>query len=228
MTKLWSVVLVTDWQWEVAWTLSRKQVEDEWFLDWANNLRKANDILAGNTCFHILADQMQDHLLLHCHDDVQCEYALGNKDGGYDAIKEFQAWIRMVLDIDSVITARKAQISKYIAHSIAASMKSHLKNITNIGKAGGASSSEKKGTGAGSQEEGMSKQVIVYPLTTKERQILNEHEGCYRCRKLYAGHQAATCPDGEKPLRLAEYETRKLMPEFAKKVKADQERKQGL
>jgi hypothetical protein len=30
-------------------------------------------------------------------------------------------------------------------------------------------------------------------LTDKERKLLNEHEGCTRCRKPYAGHRATNC-----------------------------------
>ncbi|KAJ7346911.1 hypothetical protein DFH08DRAFT_700336, partial [Mycena albidolilacea] len=31
-------------------------------------------------------------------------------------------------------------------------------------------------------------------LTDLERSLLNEHEGCNKCRKFYAGHRAADCP----------------------------------
>ena len=34
------------------------------------------------------------------------------------------------------------------------------------------------------------------PLTDRERSLLNEHQGCTKCRQLYAGHTFATCPNG--------------------------------
>ncbi len=33
-------------------------------------------------------------------------------------------------------------------------------------------------------------------LTTPEKQLLNEHQGCYKCRRFYAGHMSGSCPNG--------------------------------
>ncbi|KAG6875011.1 hypothetical protein C0993_011204, partial [Termitomyces sp. T159_Od127] len=214
MARLRGIVLSTDWAWEVAQTLSTKQGEDERFMGWANNLREANDILVTMPRFHIPAEKLRDHILLHCHDDVRREYGLGNKDECYDNIKDFNQWLRTVANIDSVIAARKSQISKYITNSLAASVKSQLKLASNSGKAGGGvTNTAGKGGGTGAMAVGG--RVHVYPLTAEERRILNEHAGCYQCRKLYVEHRAAGCPDRGKTLTLEEYEKRKLTPEFA-------------
>ena len=33
-------------------------------------------------------------------------------------------------------------------------------------------------------------------LTDTERTLLNEHEGCTKCRRFYAGHRSQSCPNG--------------------------------
>lgn len=39
--------------------------------------------------------------------------------------------------------------------------------------------------------------VREYPptLTSAERSLLSKHDGCFKCRKFYAGHRQPTCPD---------------------------------
>ncbi|KAG6875231.1 hypothetical protein C0992_004669 [Termitomyces sp. T32_za158] len=221
MAKLRGVVLSSDWEWEVVQVLSKKQGEDERFLEWVTELREANDILITKKRFYIPPDRLCDHILLHCHDDVRREYALGNKDGCYDDIKEFHAWIQKLSDIDRVIAARKSQISKYIASSLASSTKNHLKTITNVGKGSAGKQTEQK-----TQVSAVaSSRVIVYPLTEEERGLIRNHSSCFRCCKLYAGHRAADCPDGDKPLTMEEYLPRKLTPEFAAAAQAVQAKK---
>ncbi|KIM78267.1 hypothetical protein PILCRDRAFT_11260 [Piloderma croceum F 1598] len=36
----------------------------------------------------------------------------------------------------------------------------------------------------------------VPALTSKERSLLVEHEGCFKCRRFYTMHKSADCPDG--------------------------------
>ncbi|KAG6872944.1 hypothetical protein C0992_009233, partial [Termitomyces sp. T32_za158] len=233
MARLRGIVLSTEWDWEVAQTLSKKQGEGEGFMSWVNTLREANDILAAVPRFHIPSNKLRDHILLHCHDDVRREYSLGNKDCCYDGIEDFHKWLQTVADIDTVITARKNQISKYIASSIAASAKTHLKNITNVKSANtaGTTGGEKdkgKGSGGGTPKSNVTARVHVYPLTAEERGLLNEHSGCYQCRRVYVDHRAANCLEKGKALTLEEYNARRLTPEmaataqvaFAKKSKA--------
>lgn len=232
MARLRSLVLATDWAWEVAPELTLKQREDENFREWANNLREANDTLSTYPRFYIVPAKLRDHLLLHCQDDLRREYTLWNKDDCLDDIKDFHVWLRAVSDLDTVLKARKDQLSKHLANSIAQSTKNHFKNVTNTPKtsdtnypAPGRSDGNAKGsTNTPGQT---SARVYVYALTSDERAILDQHSGCYRCRRLYVGHRARECPEGEKPLTLAEYETRKLTPAFAADAEAKYLRSKG-
>lgn len=39
--------------------------------------------------------------------------------------------------------------------------------------------------------------AALKPLTDNERQYLRKNEGCFRCRKVRAGHLAKDCPNGQ-------------------------------
>lgn len=123
-----------DWEWETAQVLTKRQGEEERFTEWVSNLREANDTLSTNLHFYILAERMRNHLLLHCHDNLCCEYSIGNKDGCYHGIKEFLKWLWMISDLDLAFAACKSQISKHLAAALAALTKSHLKNVSNMAK----------------------------------------------------------------------------------------------
>ncbi|KAG6886533.1 hypothetical protein C0992_003536, partial [Termitomyces sp. T32_za158] len=216
MSRLREEVLATDWEWEMAQALTKKQGEDERFAEWASGIREANDTLSTNPRFHIAPEKMRDHLLLHCHEDLRRDYLIGNKDGCYDSIKEFSKWLRTVSDLDLALAARKAQISRHLAASIAASTKAHLKNSTNAAKgtSAGKAAGETGGGGTGAR-------IYVYALTAEERKILDEHQGCYQCRRVYVEHHARDCPDKGKMLTLAEYSKRKLTTALAEAVRAE-------
>jgi len=38
--------------------------------------------------------------------------------------------------------------------------------------------------------------VSIPKLTQADRELLNAHEGCYKCRGFYAGHKGSDCPIG--------------------------------
>ncbi|KAG6864320.1 hypothetical protein C0993_009007 [Termitomyces sp. T159_Od127] len=217
MLRLRGQVLATDWEWATAQCLTKKQGEEERFAEWASNLREVNDTLINNKRFYIPTDRIHNHLLLHCLDDLRMEYSIGNKDGCYNSIKDFSKWLKWVGDLDLALAACKTQMSKQLAASIAALTKAHLKNMANTSKG-------QAGKGAGVTGDlvmGSTTRVYVYPLTAEERKILDEHRGCYQCRKVYIDHRSRDCPDKGKLLTLADYDKRKLTPAFAEAVRRE-------
>ncbi|RDB23808.1 hypothetical protein Hypma_009385 [Hypsizygus marmoreus] len=46
---------------------------------------------------------------------------------------------------------------------------------------------------------------FVYKLTDLQRELFSENEGCTNCRKIFAGHDFASCPQGDSPLLLSDY-----------------------
>lgn len=169
MARLRGIVLSTDWAWKVAQTLLKKQTDEESFDVWVSTLREANNIFITLPRFHIPSNKLWDHILLHCHDDVRREYALGNKDNCYDNITNLNQWLRTVSDIDKIIASRKSQISRYLADSIVAAGKSQLKNVMNNVKSA-STGQTMKATSTGTTFNAA--RVDVYELTTKEHAIL--------------------------------------------------------
>ncbi|KAG6895464.1 hypothetical protein C0993_009538, partial [Termitomyces sp. T159_Od127] len=204
-----------------AWVREKEEElkgEDERFAEWASNLWEANDTLINNKRFYILTEKLCDHLLLHCLDDLRMEYMIGNKDDCYDGIKEFSKWLKMVGDLDTALVAWKAQISKQWAAAVAASTKTHLKNILNSSKA-----QPNKGTAATQDNPTASAdtRMYMYPLTGEERKLLDKHRGCYQCRRVYVDHRLRECSDKGTLLTLAEYEKCKLTPAFVEAARKE-------
>lgn len=84
MAQLRGEVLAMDWMCEMVQLLTKKQGEEERFVEWASNLREANDTLSSDTHFHIGPDKMRNYLLLYCYEDLRHEYHIRNKDGSME------------------------------------------------------------------------------------------------------------------------------------------------
>ena len=93
--------------------------------------------------------------------------------------------------------------------SIVASIKAHLKIISNTVKGSTSAKSTDNGETSGT---GKNMQVYVYALTAEEWKLLDEHKGW-----LYMEYHIKDCPDKGK-LTLAEYKKHQLTPAFFKTI----------
>ncbi|KAG6869409.1 hypothetical protein C0995_003399, partial [Termitomyces sp. Mi166 len=104
------------------------------------------------------------------------------------------------------------QISKMFTNALVASTKNHLQSITNTGKTMSTVALTDWISPSTTVLPNAKAHFYVYALTGEEKKILDEHRGCYQCRRIYVDHHAAACPDKGKVLSLAEYGKQKLMP----------------
>ncbi|KAF8146607.1 hypothetical protein K438DRAFT_503311 [Mycena galopus ATCC 62051] len=107
---------------------------------------------------------------------------------------KFDDWLRAVTDIDKRRIYDDARISRLLTQSKrkAGSVTDEPERTTKKNKNGPPPSS--KPNSAASSTSGAS--AFCPPLTPDERELLNTNEGCNKCRRFYAGHQAAKCTNG--------------------------------
>ena len=95
MSCLRGELLLTDWEFEVAKALTKKQEENEKYLDWASGTYEVNDTLGLKSEYYIMPQEICKHLFLHCYNDLHHkykmhnEYKISNIEGSYNYMKDF-------------------------------------------------------------------------------------------------------------------------------------------
>ncbi|GLB37180.1 hypothetical protein LshimejAT787_0402310 [Lyophyllum shimeji] len=134
---------------------------------------------------------MRSHIKVRFNDELGKEYYLINgQDKHLDNIADFDTWVLEVAGAET--------------HDGALAI-----NIANIAGGRGTASAPSASQAAAAKENSTptvrGPRIYVYKLTSTERQLLLENDGCLKCRKLFAGYFAADCPTGNTPLLLVNY-----------------------
>ncbi|KAG6853651.1 hypothetical protein C0991_002619 [Blastosporella zonata] len=147
------------------------------FADWVVDLENLNAALTNTKSPHALSDMaLQAQIEANMHPDLKAKY----KDTVIITTK-FLDWISKVTKLDNALQEEKARTQCQIDASVAARAK--CKNLLDR-------LSEPMHTTHHSISPPTTTNVTVHlqKLTPTKKQILEDHEGCTRCRVLYCDH----------------------------------------
>lgn len=205
--------LPSNWEDELIQELIAPQGDRE-FYEWSVSIRKANNELeAADSLQHIPAARFRAHLVTHLNPALHLAYHTAKKE--LDAIEDIEAWIHHIIILDVQLTMHQKQISTSMAMA--------AKNAAKTQTASRASTYTAPTTGTMANAPTNSSTtapligfVALPELTQVEKDLLDVHQGCYKCRIFYAGHFSRTCT-GERPT----LETcKKVTPAGAMRAKA--------
>ena len=187
MERLQGEALEKDWDRKIKLSILASKQEGCVFQEWVYELQTCNVLLRGRPC--------------HFDDEVLCETLENNMDPSLEVrirkivseeSVELRDWIKMVKIEDEFVTREQKEtreMAKEMAKEIFRTERDKaLKNASMWTTTGPRNVSTSMRPPSGT--------TALPKLTPKERAILYDHQGCFKCCRLYADHKGADCPNG--------------------------------
>ena len=186
MDRLRDQVLEKDWDRKIKLSILDFKQGDRPFDEWVYDLQTRNALLWGRPQHFsdaALRDTIENNM------DPILEVKVRRIAFGPTA--SLQEWVAAVaIEDESVARERKALADAVDKASRARDREVYrargMTNITNTGRPGA-----QKDTGGP-----MPQRAVLPRLTQAERAIIFDHQGCFKCRRLYVDHKGANCPNG--------------------------------
>ena len=170
--------LEPNWARALRTGIFRTRQDGRVFFDWVCEVECKNAILASVPASHISDQQLRDLL------EAQMDDALAERcqKSSVIEITDYRAWTKAVKLEDKLLrqdleNARSVSLDVFSTTGLQA----HLP-LPPTSSAQLPSSSTPSHT--------------VPKLSDEEKRVLSAHDGCFKCRRLYAGHRTRECPNG--------------------------------
>ncbi|HEV7737766.1 MAG TPA: hypothetical protein VGO47_10405 [Chlamydiales bacterium] len=186
MEELVSLVLEKDWDHKIRIQVLSSKQGDRHFMDWAIEMENLNAILRTSAATRALTDDaLKNQLEANLNPELQ-------RNLGAEAVlaTTLAPWMLEVKERDERLQLERARVQRMIdANNLVRSTRcaerrtpqpQPIKYPTN------------RGSPANAVRPPTSR--FLPKLTPAERSLLDEHQGCTRCRTFYAGHCANECP----------------------------------
>ncbi|KAG2051827.1 hypothetical protein BDR06DRAFT_1060391 [Suillus hirtellus] len=174
MTALKDAWLETHWDLKLRKKVLGSQQGNRSFYKWALELQNLNALLYGNTT-HLSDEQLCNQLEANMNDELTTP-VLRAKLGMTLTLKK---WIEEVKQLNDKCLKELASHRKIAEEMFRTSKRTQQMSKTPQYRPQTSSSS-----------------VCLGPLTQAECTLLNEHNGCYKCRKFHVTHRSKECLDG--------------------------------
>jgi hypothetical protein len=153
------------------------------FWNFTIRLQAKNSLLMNTTSHldeegirHRLEASMDDALVRHC------------MNASTNCIEEFREWTQEVKKLDDQMRAERKEFEQ-----IAKAQRENTRHANPMGEPSTrANTVNNNNNSRGTKAEG---NLCLPKLTSKERQLLFDNEGCLKCHRPFAGHRSMNCPN---------------------------------
>ncbi|RDX54400.1 hypothetical protein OH76DRAFT_1340363 [Lentinus brumalis] len=170
LPKGWALSIYSD-------LFAAKQLPTDTFNDFVLSVERFNARLR-NTQYRQSEANLRGLLIANMNEDLRAMAS----DPTLMALADYIQWKTAVANLDAQCLRNVEMINNLLA---ARSNNSSRTSNT-------ASRSNK----SSSQPTSSASSTALPKLTPSEKALLNDHQGCYKCRRFYAGHLAGGCPNG--------------------------------
>jgi hypothetical protein len=160
------------------------------FWNWSQKLLKLNCLLRGTTSVFDDA-ALRNHLEAHLDDELWAR--LKHNEARKD--KSLKTWIAAVCLIDEARTIETKRHRELIEETLDRQAKRQNTRTDTLRGPSHRGNTSQSGTNS-NPSSSTTNFVKLPPLTDSERTLLNEHEGCTKCRRFYTDHRSQSCPNG--------------------------------
>lgn len=157
------------------------------FWNWSQQLLKLNCLLRG-TSSEFDDAALRNHLEAHL--DEELRNRLKHNEARKD--KVLKTWINSVRLLDearAVETKRQRELIEETIDRQAKRQNTKTETLRGPSRRGNTTPTNTTTSSASSY-------VKLPPLSDTERTLLNEHDGCTKCRRFFVDHRSQNCPDG--------------------------------
>lgn len=200
--------LPVDWDVKARNELARRrQNPDDPFKDWVVRIETLNAVLKDTTS-HKKQEDLRNHIeSLMCDRLAQLAIAANTA-----SIASYRDWRDKLVTLDNERIANAAEITR-----VSTRVKQSSTARPTIQSQSSSSSFARTSNNTNRDRD------HPPPLTDAERALLYKYFGCFKCRRFFAGHRGAECPNP--PLKGAGY--KELTEEAGLKAKAENDRKKA-
>jgi hypothetical protein len=193
LKELMLLVLEKNWVHDILETILSSSQGTQVFMDWKIELENLNAILITSAPTKVLTKaQLKVQLQSNLHPDLRLSLSLEPV-----LATDLAAWAFEVKDRDDRMRAEDARTKKLIdaANTERATRRGEKKDLlSRLTDAPATSSSSSSLAAAGKKKTPKTECNRLPALTGVERDLLELHHGCTRCRTFNAGHDWQTCP----------------------------------
>ncbi|KAG1841699.1 hypothetical protein DFJ58DRAFT_610860, partial [Suillus subalutaceus] len=156
------------------------------FSEWAIDVQSQNTLLRG-TPSHLADVNILYHLESHMNIDLAADYHAENI-----VEEDLRKWIAKVRILDDrrlrYLVRQKEAVESALRTERACSAPDKKSNANTRNNA--------KGNTTQAKDSNAKTFTRLPSLTDTERQLLRDNDGCFKCRKPFAGHTSTSCPMG--------------------------------
>ena len=185
LDELSKLVLEKNWAHKIRDTIISSKQGNRSFIDWKIELENLNAILTTTSPTHALTN---DGLKVQLEANLNSELKI-NLLNEPTLSTSLDAWSIEVKKRDDRVKAENARTQRIIDASNAARAAKRGEKRDLLSRL----SDPPRSRAASSGTSGNTVRHYLPKLQEKEKQLLNEHEGCSRCQKFYTGHRAKDC-----------------------------------
>jgi hypothetical protein len=184
LEELSKLVLEKNWAHKIRDTIISSKQGSRAFIDWKIELENLNAILVTSSPTHALTE---DGLKVQLEANLNSELKINLLNEPTLSAK-LDAWSTEVKERDDRVKAENARTQRLIDASNAARAAKRGERKDLLSRLSDPPRNKVTGSNAGTS--GDTTRRYLPKLQDKEKRLLNEHEGCTRCRKFYIGHRA--------------------------------------
>jgi hypothetical protein len=157
--------------------------------DWIMLVESTNALLHGHACQLSEAD-LRNHIQSHVHADTMAAVTVAE----LHLIASYDKYKRSLKVVDDA-RIRADELLKAAVKQMMV-LPSHGRRLGGNRSNTVPSTSSASATTTAANTSNAHTSDRIPPLTTAERALLVEHDGCFKCRQFYTSHKSSDCPDG--------------------------------
>jgi hypothetical protein len=200
MADLREEALDTNWARKLRTEILRTLQDDRTFFDWVCEIESKNAILFSVPSARISNQQLCDHLEAH----MNIALAQRCDKSSITSITDYREWTRAVKQEDKLLrqdleNARSISLNVVLATGKSRNASSYSTSATSRNAVTSPSTSSIATVPSSVSivpTPGVSSTPAMPKLSDEEKKILADHDGCFKCRRPYAGHRTRDCPNG--------------------------------
>lgn len=189
LKELASLVLDKNWAHDIQEQILSSRQGDRVFIDWKIEVENLNAILMTSTPSYALSRaSLKNQLHANLNPDLHLHL-----NSLPPISSDLADWSMEVKERDEQLKAERERTQRMIdaSHALRAARRGEKKSLAERITAAPNSSNATRHT---SSSANTTPRLQLPPLTPAEKLLLNENDGCTRCRKLFVSHRHLNCP----------------------------------
>ena len=184
-------VLEKDWDRKIKLSILASKQGERPFEEWANEIQSRNALLRGRKCHFgeaALRETLENNM------DSELETRMMKTLVAEDV--SLREWVEAVRVEDELLVKERGRMEEVAKRLYKRDQKMAKTPTFSTFPSNSANSGRTMGNRIENTVSRSTNFTSLPKLTPAERAIIFEHQGCFKCRKLYVEHKGANCPNG--------------------------------